>query len=536
MSNSNSNKFLKGAAILGIAGVIVKLIGAVFRIPLTNWIGTDGMSYYGCAYPIYSLFLTVSTAGIPVAISKMVAERVTVRNYGGAHKVFKVSLGLLSVLGVFSFLLCYLGADFIAGTIQNNPEAASSIRAISPALLFVPILSAFRGYFQGRQNMNPTAVSELTEQSVRAAVGLTLAYSFLAVGLPEAAAGATFGASAGSFASMVVIALIYVLNRKTIHTKIRRGDNNLEETGEILKKILMIAIPITLGASIMPIMNAIDSTVVMGRLEATGWTHDEAKNLFGQLSGYCASLIGLPQIFTQAIAVSLVPAISAAWLRQDRGELQENVKLSLRATMIVGFPCAVGIFALAEPILLLLFSSRPAEASAAAPTLMVMAISVVFLASVQTLTGALQGVGKQSVPVWNLAVGAVFKFAATWICVGIPAINVKGAPIGTIIAYVIAMILDLHAVKKYTGTHFDMKATYIIPAAASVLMGIGAFASYRLLFMITGSNGVSTLLSIGIAVVVYGALILLMKGITKDEISRLPKGDKLVRLLGRFLR
>ena len=139
------------------------------------------------------------------------------------------------------------------------------------------------------------------------------------------------------------------------------------------------------------------------------------------------------------------------------------------------------------------FSSRPAEASAAAPTLMVMAISVVFLASVQTLTGALQGVGKQSVPVWNLAVGAVFKFAATWICVGIPAINVKGAPIGTIIAYVIAMILDLHAVKKYTGTHFDMKTTYIIPAAASVLMGIGAFASYRLLFMITGSNGVSTL-------------------------------------------
>ena len=197
------------------------------------------MSYYGCAYPIYSLFLTVSTAGIPVAISKMVAERVTVRNYGGAHKVFKVSLGLLSVLGVFSFLLCYLGADFIAGTIQNNPEAASSIRAISPALLFVPILSAFRGYFQGRQKMNPTAVSELTEQSVRAAVGLTLAYSFLAVGLPEAAAGATFGASAGSFASMVVIALIYVLNRKTIHTKIRRGDNNLEETGEILKKILL---------------------------------------------------------------------------------------------------------------------------------------------------------------------------------------------------------------------------------------------------------------------------------------------------------
>lgn len=384
--------------------------------------------------------------------------------------------------------------------------------------------------------MNPTAVSELTEQTVRAAVGLTLAFSFLTVGLPQAAAGATFGASAGSFASMVVIALIYLLNRKAIHAKIRRGENEYEETKEILRKVLMIAIPITLGASIMPIMNAIDSTVVMGRLEATGWTHEQAKSLYGQLSGYCSSLIGLPQIFTQAVAVSLVPAISGAFLRSDRRELQDNVKMGLRLTMIVGFPCAVGMFALAEPILLLLFSSRPAEAIASAPTLMVMSISVIFLASVQTLTGALQGVGKQSVPVWNLAIGAVFKFAVTWICVGIPAINVKGAPIGTIAAYVIAMILDLRAVKKYTGTRFDMRSTYLIPGAASVLMGLGAVASYKLLYMMTDSNGISALLSIAIAVVIYFALILLLKGISREEVERLPKGDKLVRLLGRFLR
>ena len=161
---------------------------------------------------------------------------------------------------------------------------------------------------------------------------------------------------------------------------------------------------------------------------------------------------------------------------------------------------------------------------------------MIFLASVQTLTGALQGVGKQSVPVWNLAIGAVFKFAVTWICVGIPAINVKGAPIGTIAAYVIAMILDLRAVKKYTGTRFDMRSTYLIPGAASVLMGLGAVASYKLLYMMTDSNGISALLSIAIAVVIYFALILLLKGISREEVERLPKGDKLVRLLGRFLR
>ena len=532
----SNNKFLKGAAILGVSGVIVKIIGAVFRIPLTNWIGDEGMSFYGCAYPIYSFFLVISTAGIPVAISKMVSERITVRNYGGAHKVFKVSLQLLTVLGVVSFLLCYLGADIIAGTFQNNAEAASSIRAIAPALLFVPILSAFRGYFQGRQNMNPTAISELTEQTFRAAVGLSLAHSFLTVGLPEAAAGATFGASAGSFAGMVIIAIIYLLNRKPIHIKIRRGDNSYEESKDILKKILIIAIPITIGAAIMPIMSTIDSVVVMGRLEDTGWTHEQAKSLYGQLSGYCGSLIGLPQIFTQAVAVSLVPAISAAFLRGDRTELHDNIRLGLRATLIIGFPCAVGLFALAEPILLMLFSNRAAEASAAAPTLMVMAVGVVFLSTVQTLTGALQGVNRQSVPVVNLAIGAVFKLVITYVCVGIPAINVKGAAIGSIAAYFVATLLDLVAVRKYTGTKFDFKLTYIIPCAASVLMGISAFASYKLLYMVTESNGLATLIAIVIAILVYGVLILLMKGITKEEILRLPKGDKLVRLLGRVVK
>ncbi len=533
---SKANKFLRGAAILGIAGVIVKVIGAVFRIPLTNWIGDDGMSYYGCAYPIYSLFLTISTAGLPVAISKMVAERITVRNYGGAHKVFLVSLRLMAALGLVSFLLCYFGASFIAGTIQHNPDAASSIRAIAPALLFVPVLSAFRGYFQGRQNMNPTALSELMEQTVRAVVGLSLAWHFLDVGLAQAAAGATFGASAGSLAAMLLIILIYFLNRPVIQRKIERGENSYERTRVIVRRILLIAVPITLGAAIMPVMNAIDSVVVMRRLTATGWSMAEAKSLYGQLSGYCNSLIGLPQIFTQAVAVSLVPAISAAFLRNDRHELTDNVKLGLRATMIVGFPCAVGLFVLAEPILLLLFGSRPEEAVASAPTLMVMSIGVVFLASVQTLTGALQGVGKPGIPVRNLAIGALVKLVVTYVCVGIPTINVKGAPIGTIAAYVIAMLLDLAAVRRYTGTKFDMKTTYIIPCLASLLMGAAAFASYKVLFTLTDHNSISTLLAIALAVAVYGLLILLFKGISRDEILRLPHGEKIARLLGPLLK
>lgn len=533
---ANHNKFLEGAAILGIAGVVVKIIGAVFRIPLTNWIGEQGMALYGCAYPIYSFFLVISTAGIPVAISKMVSERITVRNYGGAHAVFKVSIRLLGGIGILSFLLCYMGADFIATKIQHIPEAASSIRAISLALLFVPLMSAFRGYFQGRQNMNPTAISELTEQTFRAVVGLSLAHSFVAVGLEEAAAGATFGASAGSFAALLVISVIYMLNRRVIHVKIRRGENEEEERREILKKILIIAIPITIGAAIMPIMGAIDSAIVPGRLMDTGWTKEQATGMYGQLSGYCNSLIGLPQVFTQAVAVSLVPAISAAFLRGDRNSLHEHVKLGLRATMIIGFPCSVGLMIMAEPILLLLFKSRAAEASASAPILAVMAVGVVFLASVQTLTGALQGVSRQSVPVRNLAIGAVCKLVVTYICVGIPAINVKGAAIGSIAAYAVAMLLDLAAVKRYLGVRFDFKQTYLIPGVASLLMGSAAFAAYKLLYLWTARNSLSCLAAILIAVIVYMILILVMKGITKEEIAKLPKGGTIVRILDRFIK
>lgn len=191
---------------------------------------------------------------------------------------------------------------------------------------------------------------------------------------------------------------------------------------------------------------------------------------------------------------------------------------------------------MAEPILLMLFPAREAEAIASAPTLMAMAVGIVFLSSVQTLTGVLQGIGKQSIPVRNLAIGAVFKLAVTYICVGIPEFNVRGAAFGSIAAYLVATLLDMMAVKKYTGIHFDLGLVYIKPFIASALMGAGTFAAYKLLFMITDSNGLSTLLSICVAVVIYAVLILVMKAITKEEIAKMPKGDKLVRILDKFIK
>lgn len=534
MSNETSNKLIKGAAILGMAGIVIKFLGAFFRIPLTNWMGDTGMAYYAVAYNVYSVFLVLSTAGIPVAISKMVSERIAVKNYGGAHKVFKVSFFLLFALGIISFAICFFGAEYIAGLFKIE-EAAMSLKAIAPALFFVPLFSAFRGYFQGRQNMNPTAVSEICEQLIRVIVGLSLSYAVYKTSLINAAAGATFGASAGSIAGLAIIFVIYMLNRRVIHTKIEKNPTIYESTRSILWKILAIAVPIVLGAEIWPIMNNIDTAIIVNRMTATGWSLDEAKSLYGVLTGFCNSLIAFPQVFTQAVAISLVPAISSAFAQKDGPNVVKNVQLGMRTTMIMGFPCAFGIFALAEPILLLLYPKQAASAMTAAPTLMLMSISVIFLAVAQTQTGVLQGIGKQVVPVKNLLIGVLVKVAVTWILVGIPKLNINGAVIGTMVAYVIALLLNQRDVKKYTGAEFDFMLTYVKPCLAAGIMGVTAFGAHKLLMMVT-RNSIATLGAIMVGVVVYVIMIFMVKAITKEELKTMPKGEKIVRLLDKFIK
>ncbi len=539
MANS---KILKGTAILGIAGIFVKILGAVFRIPLTALIGTEGMAYYGYAYPLYSLFLVIATAGIPVAISRMVSEKIAYNDFSGAQRVFRVSRWLLLAIGVFAFAVCFFGAELIAKYVSKDMGAVLPIKAIAPALIFVPVMSAYRGYFQGRQNMNPTAISQFIEQIFRVAVGLILASVMVAQGLEMAAAGATFGATVGSIAGLLIIMLIYALNKKAINYHLRQSRQihterrKKEKTMAIVKQILIIAIPITIGASILPLVNFADSAIVTRRLLDGGFTDVEARELWGQLSGYCNTMVGLPQVLTQAVAVAMVPAIAAAYRLRNRAEIDENINLGMRISMIIGMPCAAGMIALAEPILLLLFSSEAASAISAAPTLMVMCLGVPLMALLQTTNGILQGVNRQVLPMKNLAIGAVAKIILTYVLVAIPSLNIKGAAIGSVFVYGIALILNLRDMKRYTKVKVDFMLTYIKPTAASVIMGVCAFASYKILFGALGSNSLATLGAVVVGVIVYGGLILATKAITKEEIGGLPKGGKLVKILDKFIK
>lgn len=522
--------FLQGAIILGVAGVIVKILGAFFRIPLANMIGDEGMGYYQTAYPIYVFLLVLSTAGIPTAISKIVSEKNAVGNRYGAHRVFKISFILMFAIGIVTSSILFFGAKYIV-EILKNPGAYYSMIAIAPALLFTPIMAAYRGYFQGLQDMKPTAVSQIVEQFIRVAVGFSLAFVFISEGLEVAAAGASFGAAAGAVGGSVLLIWIYLGRRKSINEELKHSSHtSIESASQILKRVFIIAIPITIGAAIMPIMNMVDVAIVMRRLQAVGFTPEAANSLYGQLTGMAGPIINFPQVLSMGIAMSLVPVISDAYERKDYSFLRLNVESGVRISMLIGLPCAFGLITLSEPIMLLLYPMQKASAVSAAASLSILAFGIIFLSLVQTLTGILQGLGKPSIPVVNLFIGGIFKIAATYILTGMPSINIKGAAFGTLIAYTIATVLNLNAVKKYTNSKFDIKLTVIKPLISAIAMSLSVYFIFHFLVDFFGSN-LSTAISILVGAFVYGLTLIITKGITYQDLEVTPKGKKMANLL-----
>ena len=535
----NKQSLLKGATILGIAGIFVKLLGAVFRLPLVNWIGDTGMANYGPAYYIYAFLVIVATSGLPVAISKMVSESISIGNYYQAHKVFKISIGMMIGIGCLFSAILFVFAPQIA-SLMNNKDAALGMQMIAPALILVPTMAAFRGYFQGMQNMKPTAVSQVTEQLFRVVIGLGLAYVmfFKTIGnstydrYARGAAGANFGATAGAFGGLLIIGLIYYLSRKNINKRVDRTENlGSADSKRIVKRILQIAVPITIGAAILPVMNLVDSAIVMNRLtSAAGFSQEIAKSLYGQLSGFVGSLINFPQIVTQAVAVSIVPIIAAAHKRKLKSEIDKNTSMGIRMAVIIGYPCAIGLIVLAKPTLLLLYPKQATSAASAASVLAIMAFGIIFLSIALTLVGILQGIGRQMIPVKNMFIGMIFKIILTWILVSFRSINVNGAAIGTVVAYAVSVVLNLRAVVRYTKVKIKYGLVFVRPMVSALTMGVLVFASYKAVMMLLHKNSIATLISIGIGIVVYGLMILKTKAISAEELSMIPKGEKLAKI------
>ncbi len=531
MSEDNRAKktFVAGAALLGVAGILVKVLGVFFRIPLTNIISANGMGYYQTAYPMYILMLTISSSGLPTAISRMISERRSTGEYFEAYRVFRISFKVMAALGVATAVIVFIFAPWIT-RLQGEPDAVYALRTTVPALLLCPIMSCYRGFFQGQKSMGPTAVSQVVEQVFRVGIGLALAALLMSKGLPHAAAGASFGASAGALFGLIAVLFIFVHNKPVMMSEIKEsGRKPIQPSSGIVRDLFAIAIPITIGACIMPILNWIDTLIVKNVLMDIGYTDAAARTLYGELSGMASPIINFPQVLTQAICLSLVPVITDAFKRDDMDFVRKNSALGMRYAALIGLPCSIGMIVLARPIMLLFYRSQQDSIANAASCLSFYAVGLFFLASVHALTGVLQGIGRQGIPVKNLFIGAVVKVVITYVLTRIPAVNVRGAAIGTTCAYIVAAWLNLVAVRRYTGMKFDLKLMFAGPAISSLVMGAAAFGVYRILSARMG-NAVSTLAAVFIGVVIYVIMVFLTRSIKLDELSSAPGFRRLSRI------
>lgn len=531
MEKSKGQTFIKGAAILGIAGLIVKIIGAVFRIPLANTIGTEGMSYYEVVYPYYSWLLVISSAGLPTAISKLVSERITLNDYKGAKDVFNRALILLSVIGIVTSLIMFFGANALAN-ISANPKAALSFRALSPALLFVSVMCAYRGYLQGLQQMTGTAVSQVIEQVIKLALGLSLAIALLKKGPEYAAMGALIGVTVSELVALVVIFFMARKSKKRIDELSRQTAPVLgSKLNNVTKSLLAIAIPITIGASISPLTGILDSAMILRSLQGLGFTLKEAQTAYSLLRTNVTTLINMPGVLTMSLAMSLVPAISAARASKDKSMMVNTSRLGLKLALVIGFPCAIGLFILGKPIMGMLYTSlTETELTLAGDLMRTASFGVLFLSIVQSMTGLIQGMGKPVVPVINLFVGFILKLITMLILMNIPEINIQGAAVSTVVCYAFAGLADMIYAIRYSKMPVKLFDVFIKPIAATAVMGVVCALTYNA-FSASGHIKTATILALGAAVIVYIVLIFVLKMFNTEELNMVPGGKKLIKVL-----
>lgn len=540
MSQSEQKTFVKGAAILGLAGILVKVLGAVFKIPLVSIITSTGMGYYSSAYPIYVMLLAVATSGFPIAISKMVAERRAKGNVKGANRIFRTILPFMAVLGLVTSLGLFLFSEFVAEKMLHNPKAVHSLRALSVALFFVPIMSSYRGFFQGRNNMLPSALSQIAEQIGRVAIGLTLAALMVKRGLEYGAAGASMGATVGAvFGTLTVVLLYRREGQRMKEENLISAPGEREGSSQVIRELLSIAIPIIIGALVKPIMDLIDANMVIELLMKNGMSETQANSNLGQLSGMATTMVNLPSIVISAIAMSVVPVISYEYFQGGMEKARKNAVLAIRFAILIGLPAGIGLMSLSEPIMSLLF---PKEASTApGQILFIAAAGVVFLSLIQVLTAILQAIGKVYVPVFNLGIGVVLKIALTYVLTSNPQLGVKGAAIGTLVAYIVAAVLDFIAVKKLLRISFNFSEIILRPLVISVTMGLIAFSvQYAGRIVLVDNLGISsgaklsTLIAMSVAGVFFVLMLFKAKVVTEEDLNSMGKGKRIVAVLKRL--
>ena len=533
MSSKKKQSFLGGAAVLASAVAIVKILGAVYKIPFGNIVGPEGQTYFNVAYNIYNVLLTISTAGLPLAISKLTSQAHTQGRENQKRKIFSTAIWLFFAMGLVGTLLMFFGAEQLAA-FMNEPLGYWPIRALAPAVFCVCLLACMRGYTQGQGNMTPTAVSQILEALCKLGLGLTLAWYFLklGLGLDVAAAGAILGVTAGTFLSLLYL-IFYLLRHRD-----RRSSPDVPDSGgKLMRRILAIGVPITLSNSAMSIITLVDTKIVLGRLRDIPALADSAAELFGQYT-FGMNLINLPPSFVFPVTMSLIPFAAAALTRRDHAEAGRIVSSGFRIVAVLAIPAGVGLSVVGGPALQMLFPLRQADAIAAGPHMRWLGIACIFMCLMNLTNVILQTYGKEMIPIWTVIAGGVAKVVMNYMLVGNPDINIHGAPVSTLLCYVVIVGLNLFFVWKYSPEKPRYLQIFAKPVLASALMGGGVWAVHGFVSRALsgghsayGTNAIATLCGILAGVVVYAVLVVALRILRAEDLKNVPHGKQLAKLL-----
>lgn len=504
--------------VLSITGIVCKLIGVLYSIPLVGIIGADGMGIFQSVFPAYNLLLTLSSAGLPVAVSRMVSHHLAKEQPADAKRIFVVALQLLTVIGLFFSLMMYLSTPLLVARV-GDPQTDLGFRAIAPCVAIVCMLSAFRGYLQGHQNMVPTAVSQLIEQVGKVLISLPLAAIGTRTDLAHGAAGALLGITVVEALALLYMVALYLRSRSDCGKPAQP-----ENSRTISRQLMTISIPITISACIVPLAQFVDSAMLVDRMVVSGLTRAVARPLYGVFSGLVIRLINIPTALALAVAMSLVPAIAAARAVNDEKAVARQSSLGIRYAFLIGFPCAIGMSLLSHQMIHFFYAGKlnAEHMRIAGELLSVSSLTVVLFTVVQATSGILQGLHKQKIPMYTLVLGVGLKILLNYILVAIPGINIHGGPIASIVCYTASMIPNLLAVCKHAHLRFDWMGWIVRPMLATLMMGLVVLLLRTLLPI----GRLYTILEVAVGAAVYAAAAIAIRAMSKDEIKRLLPGRK----------
>lgn len=513
MKKLAKQSFVTGAAILMTANAISKILGAVFKIPLTYILEEEGMAVFNTSFQAYIMLLSFIISGFPFAISKLVAETSSKGELSKARAVTSVSAGLLSFIGIIGSVILYFGAPFFALAMKEE-KAVYAIRAVAPAIFFVALGTPYKSYFQGVSNMIPTAVSQVIEAVIKLAAGYGLAVYLMNMGTAVTSGGAIFGVTAGEIAATAILAIIYACGRKG-EKRIKTG---IKEKREIIGLLMSIAIPLLCASAVSDMMNVVDTTMVRSRLLDAGLSADDARFLYGAYTGYALTVFHLPVGILATLGVSILPVIAGAIAVNNTEKAKKTTALALELTILIALPCTAIMLFQSEDILNLLFGN-----TASSKMLALVSPCVIMMCVSQICAAVLQSANKILLPFFFALIGSVIKLAASYIFVGNPDFNIYGSAISSDIAYFVIMLLNLIAVKRHLRLKFDFMAIIIKPLISTAVMCTVLYFMRDTVYAYTSNSFLRLLALCSASCAAYMLMLILTDAISIKDVCKILK-------------